>query len=135
LDVNDIPYDPPREAGEDSPADRLTLHHFTAQLGPLLARFAPNNSDARQPQDISAWPPAIIIDIIYASAVLRAWGPKAFKESLWEKAKTFYYNNQGDNSGMLDDDALGGGPGISNTSTDVTVIAQDYLEERTFLGN
>ena len=51
----------------------------------------PHNSDARQPQDIGQWPLAIVVDLSYASTVLRAWGPKTFAGFVREKSKDSYY--------------------------------------------
>jgi hypothetical protein len=76
LTVDVIPYHPARQENEASLTSRLTLHHLVdSRLGHVLPIFAPNNSDARQPEDTSEWPPAIILDLFYGSAALQAWGP------------------------------------------------------------
>ena len=101
MGVEDIPFHPARQTDEASPLSRVTLHHFApSRLGPILTRFSPNNSDARQPRDTSEWPPAIILDLCYASAALRAWGPQAFISYAWNRAHNAYY-----------DDTKGDGPG------------------------
>ena len=41
-------------------------------LGVVIPRIAPHNSDARQPDNTSNCPPAIIVDHFYASAALNA---------------------------------------------------------------
>jgi hypothetical protein len=97
LTVDDIPYNPPREVDEQSPApaSRLTLQHFIGDhlLGPMLSLHAPRNSDARQPEDTSEWLPAIIVDILYACAALKAWGSKPFTDFVRERSKSFYYED------------------------------------------
>jgi hypothetical protein len=94
LTIDDIPYQP---LGHP-PASRLTLHHFVdlPQLGTIIPGIAPNNSDARQPQDTSEWPPAIILDLIYAAAALNAWSPKPFIKYIREQSRNAYYDD-GDN--------------------------------------
>ena len=113
MTVDDIPYNPSRAVGEQSPAARLTLQHFASEdrLGPAMNILAPRNSDARLPEDTSEWPPAIIIDLFYACAALRAWGPKPFFDSARERSRKKYYDNTGDDD---NDEPVGGpvgGPG------------------------
>ena len=85
MTVNDVPFNPPRPDGEDGPARRVTLHHIDdPELGPMLSTYAQNNFDARLPQDTTHWPPAIILDHVYAAAVIQAWGPKEFSDSVWK---------------------------------------------------
>jgi hypothetical protein len=55
--------------------------------------FARHNSDARQPQDLSEWPPAIILDLFYAAAVLKKWGPNTFVNYAREQARNVYYED------------------------------------------
>jgi hypothetical protein len=100
LAVDDVPYNPPRELGEDNPESRLTLPYFDLpRPGGVLATFAPHNSDARQPQDARNWPPAIILDLFYAAAVLQIWGPQTFVKHAREKARDGYYcKAEGDDS-------------------------------------
>jgi hypothetical protein len=77
MTVEDIPYRQRPDAG--SPPSRFTLQHVQpSRLGGVIPRLAPHNTDARQPEDISQWPLAIIVDLFYAGAVLRAWGPTTF---------------------------------------------------------
>lgn len=116
LTVNDIPYNLPIQANQGIPASRLTLQHFvTSKLGPVLSHFAPNNSDARQPQDTNNWPPAVILDIFYASAAVRSWGPKTFIKFVREISREYYYNDDNaESDNAMDDDTSG--PGDPNTS-------------------
>ena len=55
--------------------------------------MAPHNSDARQPQDTSEWPSAIIVDLFYAAAALNAWSPKPFIKYIRKQSKIAYYDN------------------------------------------
>ncbi|KAF8345125.1 hypothetical protein F5887DRAFT_1074770 [Amanita rubescens] len=93
LTVDDIPYNPPNAADDEGPASRLTLHHFGGfpQLGCLTPKLAPHNSDARQPQDTTEWPPAVIVDFFYAAAAMNAWSPKSFIEYVREQSSDVYY--------------------------------------------
>ncbi|KIK04236.1 hypothetical protein K443DRAFT_4711 [Laccaria amethystina LaAM-08-1] len=89
LTVDDIPYNLPNAAG---PASRLTLHHFAdlPQPGSLIPNIAPHNSDARQPQDTSEWPPAVIVDLFYAAAAMNVWSPKSFIKYVREESSDAY---------------------------------------------
>lgn len=93
MTADDIPYNEPNAADEEGPASRLTLHHFVdlPQLGLLIPKFAPHNSDARLPQDTSEWPPAVIVDFFYAAAAMNAWSPKSFIEYVREQSSDAYY--------------------------------------------
>jgi len=83
--VDDIPY-ARTEENQASPTNRLTLHHIVESgLGILLPSIVPNNSDLREPEDTSQWPPA-----------LKAWAPKAFIQNARAMAKGTYYNDQDD---------------------------------------
>ncbi|KAI9568598.1 hypothetical protein HD554DRAFT_2191442 [Boletus coccyginus] len=99
LTVDDIPYHQPPDAG--SPANRLTLQHISSSPPPTLFHVGPHNSDARQPQDISQWPPAIITDLSYASTALRAWGTKDFIEYIRENSMDSYYEDDDDGRDVL----------------------------------
>ncbi len=91
MGVEDIPV---RQIDQASPASRVTLHHFApSRLGSIDTRFWPNNSDARQPPDTSAWPPAVILDLCYACAVLQAWGPRGSIDYLQDAGRYAYYND------------------------------------------
>lgn len=92
MTVDDIPYNPPDTADEEGPSSRLTLHHFnTPQLGYIIPKHAPHNSDARQPQDTSEWPPAAIVDLFYATAAMKVWSSKSFIEYVREQSRDAYY--------------------------------------------
>ena len=93
LTVDDIPYNQPKAADEEGPASRLTLHHIVdlPRLGRLIPGIAPHNSDARQPQDTTQWPPAVIVDLVYAAAAMNAWSPKSFIKYVREQSSDAYY--------------------------------------------
>lgn len=89
LSVADIPYNPPNAA---RPASRLTLHHFAdLSHGSFIPDIAPHNHDARQPQDTSEWPPAVIVDLVYAVAAMKVWSPKFFIKYVREQSSDAYY--------------------------------------------
>jgi len=48
----------------------------------MLPALVPNNSDLREPEDTSEWPPAIVVNLFYASAALRAWAPMTFIQAI-----------------------------------------------------
>ena len=93
LTVDDIPYNPPNVADEKGPASRLTLHYFvdSSQLGVMIPTHAPHNSDARQPQDTSEWPPAVIVNHFYTAAAMKAWSPKHFIKYVRNLTSNSYY--------------------------------------------
>ncbi|KAF8556461.1 hypothetical protein OG21DRAFT_636695 [Imleria badia] len=112
LTVDDIPSHQPLAPNAGHPGNRLTLQHIQpSQLGGVLPQLVPHNSDAWQPQDISQCPVAIIVDLVYAAAVLQAWGSKSFIEYVWRNSKGSYYE-----SGMEDDD---GGEASGDLTTQV----------------
>ncbi|KIK06021.1 hypothetical protein K443DRAFT_307311 [Laccaria amethystina LaAM-08-1] len=107
LAVDDIPHHLPIAADEEGPASRLTLHHFNLALGNFIPNFAPHNSDARQPQETSQCPPALIIDLFYAAAAMNVWSPDSFIKYVREKSKDVYYpegEDEGDND--VNDDKI-----------------------------
>ena len=91
MSVNDIPFNRPEEADEEG-LTRFALQYFVdpSQLSAFLT-MVPHNSDARQPQDTREWPPAIIVDLLYASAALNAWSSKSFINYVRERSKNAYY--------------------------------------------
>src|SRR5260370_40950284 len=94
LSVEDIPFHPARQTDVGSPDNRLTLHNFVpSDFGLMLTHFFPNNSDARQPQDPSIWPPPIILDIAYACAILHVCGSNDFIPEVRRRAHEAYYND------------------------------------------
>ena len=96
MTVDDIPYSPPNTADE-GPTNRLTLQHFVdSELGVVVPVIAPHNSDARPPQDSRKWPPAVIVDLIYAAAVMNAWSPKTFIAYIRDKSSNAYYPEEAD---------------------------------------
>lgn len=61
-------------------------------MGTALPSIVPNNSDLREPEDTSEWPPAVIINSFYISAVLQEWAPDPFIQILRTSAIKTYYN-------------------------------------------
>ena len=64
-------------------------------MGTALPSIVPNNSDLREPADTSEWPPAVIINSFYISAVLQEWAPDPFIQILRTSAIKTYYNFNG----------------------------------------
>ncbi|KAI9457852.1 hypothetical protein HD554DRAFT_2197886 [Boletus coccyginus] len=104
LTVDDIPCHQSSNAGSPN---RLTLQHIqpSQSVIAVLGQLCPHNTDARQPQDISQWPPAIIVDLAYAVAALQAWGPEAFIEDVRANSREAYYDYAGDMEGDDGEDA------------------------------
>jgi hypothetical protein len=77
------------------------LQHFASlsQLG-SVPETAPHNSDARQPQDTTKWPPSIIVDLSYAAAALKAWSSHPFIEYAQGQTRDAYYGNSDDSNLM-----------------------------------
>ncbi|KXN83943.1 hypothetical protein AN958_00786 [Leucoagaricus sp. SymC.cos] len=114
LDVDDIPYNPPREENQASPASRLTLHYIVdSGLGRMLPGIVPNNSDLREPEDTSTWPPVIILNLCYASAALCAWAPVTFRQTIRAMVKDTYYDASDDSTANSQDEPDDTGPRIS----------------------
>ena len=96
MSVDDISY-ARTEENQASLTNCLTLHYIVESgLGVLLPSIVPNNSDLREPGDTGQWPPAMVVDLFYASAALKAWAPKAFIQNAWAMAKGANYNNPDD---------------------------------------
>ena len=93
-----IDDNPPRQENRTSQTSRLTLQYINdSRLGLLLPATIPNNSDLREPRDIANWPPAVVLDIAYASAALRAWAPESFIQTVRVMAKDISYKASPDN--------------------------------------
>ncbi|KAF9521125.1 hypothetical protein BS47DRAFT_1335225 [Hydnum rufescens UP504] len=106
LTVNDIPSNPPRTSDQGSPISRLTLQHFGSKIGVVVSQFAPHNRDARPPERPGERPPNVILDSVYASVALEAWGPQSFFAYAGEKMKETYYKSAEDDSeGDAEDEA------------------------------
>jgi hypothetical protein len=59
------------------------VHYIVeSRLVVQLPRIVPNNSDLRELGDTSKWPPAMVVNLLYASAVLQAWAPEPFIENI-----------------------------------------------------
>jgi hypothetical protein len=98
MSVDDVPFNRPEEADEEEEGStRLTLQYFVdpSQLSTFLT-MVPHNSDARQPQDTREWPPAIIVDLFYASVALNAWSSKSFINYVRARSKDVYYDEADD---------------------------------------
>ncbi|KAF9508797.1 hypothetical protein BS47DRAFT_1350045 [Hydnum rufescens UP504] len=95
LTVDDIPSTPPRQAGMATPASRSTLHHFldVSTLSAQIHHFSPNNTDARHPQNMDQWPPALILDYVHGVAILKAWGRQDFVNYTQAQTKAAYYDD------------------------------------------
>ncbi|KAG6868047.1 hypothetical protein C0993_007974 [Termitomyces sp. T159_Od127] len=67
---------------------RLTLQHFRPLdfVGTLIA---PHNIDVQQ-SNTPDWPPPEIFDLVYGSAVLKAWGLPSFREFALANTKHYY---------------------------------------------
>jgi len=88
MTVNDVPGAP---AGA---ATRLTLQHLFEIPDGITLQNAPNNSDARKPQDLSQWPTDLIVDFVYGTAALKKWGTRTTTDSLTKMMKDTYYTGQ-----------------------------------------
>jgi hypothetical protein len=86
--VDDVPRAPP------GAANRLTLQHLFEIPHGLTVQHAPNNSDARKPQDLSQWPTDLIIDFLYGTAALKKWGTQVTINSFTKMMKDTYYTEQ-----------------------------------------
>ena len=119
MTVDDIPYDRRRGANEASPDSRLTLHYFVdpLQLGDMVTNSAPLNADARQPQDTSEWPHAIILDLFYAVAAMNAWSPKPFIKYVRERSKDAYYHGDDEDDDEDNDEDNDNNSGPSHIDT------------------
>jgi hypothetical protein len=105
LSVGDIPFTNPPQQDQASPTSRLTLQFIvdSALVGSSLPVNAPNNSDLREPTDTTNWPPAVLTDMAYASAVLRAWGSKSFLNTLSAIGKDIFYKDLDETDNEPDD--------------------------------
>ncbi|KAI9568219.1 hypothetical protein HD554DRAFT_2314329 [Boletus coccyginus] len=104
LTIDDIPCHQPSNAGSPN---CLTLQHIqpSQSVIAVLPSSCPHNTDARQPQDTSQWPPTIIVDLAYAAAALQAWGSEAFIEDVQANSRDAYYDYAGDVEGDDSEDA------------------------------
>jgi len=85
LNVNDVPYSSGPVA-----ASRLTLQFIADITDPFFLALLQNNSDARQPDNINTWPPALILDFFYACAALKEWSPKRSKTYIKKQNHDYY---------------------------------------------
>lgn len=88
MTVNDVPLAPPEAA------TRLTLQHLFKLPPGITSQHAPNNSDARKPQDLSQWPTDLIVDFIYGAAAFKKWGTQAAIQLFIKKMKDTYYTGK-----------------------------------------
>jgi len=101
--VDDIPLHPQKD--QASPTNRLTLQFIDDSrfVGSSLPVDAPNNSDLREPTDTTNWPPAVLTDMAYASAVLKAWGSKPFLDTLLAIGKPILFKDLDESNNEPDD--------------------------------
>ena len=99
MNVDDVQYVGP--AGT-IPASRLTLQYIGHVTDPYFVAVTANNSDARQPDDVSTWPPALILDFFYGCAALIAWSPKRFGTFIKGLNFNHYYGGTKAQSGESD---------------------------------
>jgi hypothetical protein len=85
---------PPSPKPVTSRSGRLTLQYFFDAKSTILSQFAPNNQDARPPEDLLAWPPALIFDFMYGSAAVHKWRSETTIDMLYGLAKDTYYVEQ-----------------------------------------
>ncbi|KAG9311577.1 hypothetical protein JVU11DRAFT_7785 [Chiua virens] len=118
LGVDDVQYYHPRNADSPSPENRLTVQYIqpTASESVMLPLFGPHNSDARQPEDLDQWPPAIIVDLCYAAAILQEFGPSTFRSHIQDIADDHYYGRD-----------MGGGDAGGNDGEDAS---RDWIPQR-----
>lgn len=121
LGVKDIP---PSTGDSSHPENRLTLQYFPgAKVGIILPKFAPHNSDVRQPEDTSKWPTNMLFDLSYAASVLEAWGSKDFIQYAESQTKDIYYPR--DNNLLSSGQPLG--TGLGSPSTDQKAACSEHL--------
>jgi hypothetical protein len=107
LDVDDVQYTGPHE----------NIPKFIGDVtDPFFLSAIHNNSDARQPDDDSAWPPALIFDFFYGCAALNAWGEKPFKTFVKKLNSGNYYHEA--KSGESNDDGRYKQEGTSQQAMD-----------------
>src|ERR1700722_10428371 len=110
MDVSDVPY---RGPGEE-PVHRTTMQFMGDDFDSIFLAGMSNNSDARQPEDLDDWPPAVLLDFSYGCAALIQWSPKSFQKFIWEENEKTYYG-QGP-SASNDENLTGGGEGVDNST-------------------
>jgi hypothetical protein len=66
MDTTDV------DPNADRAQERLTSHLFDQAFEPATG---PSGSVVRVPSDMSLWPPAVLFDAVYASAVMYHFGP------------------------------------------------------------
>jgi hypothetical protein len=96
MGVDDIPY---TGTTANIPSSRVTLQYFNVE-DPCVLSVVPNNSDARLPQDISNWPPPLILDFFYACAAVNAWSSDGFKNFVKQSTSDYYDNAEVKFSGV-----------------------------------
>jgi len=89
MNANVVPYDsgPP-------PASRLTLQFISNITDRPFLSYFDNNTDARQPDDVNTWPPALILDFFYGCAALKEWGPKDFTTFVKKHNHDYYSHTE-----------------------------------------
>jgi hypothetical protein len=91
------------------------MHYIVdSKIGVNLPRIA-NNSDLREPADTSEWPPAVISNMVYTSAVLQARAPEAFRQTIRTMVGDIYYKDADDEAGDEEGDNAGDKAGQTRT--------------------
>jgi len=94
LSDDDIPPSPGPILGSPSASPgRFVLQDFKEQE--YLPKFPVHNQDARQPADMSMFPPPIITDMHYGCAAILQWGISGSLDAISSSAKSFYYDTAG----------------------------------------
>ena len=125
MSVNDIPRNLREGENQTIPTNRITVQHIVdSGLGIHLPGIVPNNRDVREPADTSKWPPAMIINMLYTSAVLKAWAPESFRQTARTMANELYYNSDGS------DDDQGEEQGVSNPSNSLNLSPEERRNRR-----
>jgi hypothetical protein len=52
----------------------------------------PHNQDARPPADLTNWPPALIMDVVYGCAAVLKWGQKQSVDDIQKITQPIYYD-------------------------------------------
>ncbi|KAI0298172.1 hypothetical protein B0F90DRAFT_1735556, partial [Multifurca ochricompacta] len=77
---------------DESPeTPRCTTHVFHSDYKHTLCNYRLNTGSALRIADSDDWPPAILFDAVYASAVLHHFGTDDFKDALSKFTKDTFY--------------------------------------------
>src|ERR1700722_12528834 len=87
MDVSDVPYQGPGE----EPDSRTTMQFMGDDFDSVFLAGMSDNSDAREPEDLDDWPPAVLLDFSYGCAALIQWSPKSFQKFIGKENEKTYY--------------------------------------------